>query len=270
MTDSPAFRPLHSATAIRFADFAERSRCVPTARKLPRQSRKARALPGRFSPGWRAQADSIPATMLVPARLGLHRISLTSRRPHFSLTPRRQATRQAADPHPDTLAVAALALRPAVEESEKLWRVLRNAPHALRQHRRQTASHPRNSTTSQRGWPQTAAGKKRARLPIGIQAGQFRFTDRREANTRANYTSLRSAAGMSDRQNLRCSFLRACGFALLTPYTHNPTLCLNCLSLCRGRNTRRESSPSKCSGLAIKHNALLCVPGFAICHGGCT
>jgi len=59
------------------------------------------------------------------------------------------------------------------------------------------------------------------------------------------------------------------GFCLASPCTHNPTLCLNCLSLCRGRNTQRESSPSKFSGPAIKHNALLCVPVFAACHGGC-
>ena len=53
-------------------------------------------------PGSRAQADSVPATMLVPARLGLHRSGLTSLRPQFSLTPRRQATRPGGNPQPST------------------------------------------------------------------------------------------------------------------------------------------------------------------------
>jgi len=51
MTDSPAFRPLHSADAIRFgkrnetSTYADRFRSVSSARKLPRQSGTARAPP---------------------------------------------------------------------------------------------------------------------------------------------------------------------------------------------------------------------------------
>ena len=77
-----------------------------------------------------------------------------------------------------------------------------------------------------------------------------------------HHIGLRAAAGMSERQTLRCSFLRVWAFALLNQVTAQLDVIFICRSLCRRRNPRRESSPSKCSGPATKHNALLCRTGL--------
>ncbi len=53
--------------------------------------------------------------------------------------------------------------------------------------------------------------------PVVEESEQFapRLSVSAVNESRANFKLLRSSDGMKDRQNLRCSFLRACGFALL-------------------------------------------------------
>ena len=72
---------------------------------------------------------------------------------------------------------------------------------------------------------------------------------------------LRSAAGMSERPTLRCSCLRVWALALLSRCGTTRRYIYLPLPMPQARHIT-GASPSKCSGPANKHNALLCPTGL--------
>lgn len=126
-TDSPALCPLHSTTAIRFAAYADRYRCVPAVTNW-RDRPEHRARPGKVKQGGNASPASFRSASLA-------KLAGLADQANVSLTLRRHAPRGTAERAHASLASQCSHCALAAKSQPKPWRVLAQRAHDIAQGR---------------------------------------------------------------------------------------------------------------------------------------